>query len=255
MLTTAVQIARQAGELALSLRGQVACSDKTDGTWVTEADRALEELIRHRLSEAFPGHAVYGEEFGGAGRLNDGPCWLLDPIDGTVNYVTGLPSWGVSIGLLWDGVPEVGVFYLPVSGELFEAQRGRGAKVNGCAVRVDGRGVPDRHSLWAMNSDALQRVELQVPGMLRNLGSTAAHGCYVASAGVVAAVFDQWRTWDVAAAFCIASEAGAEARYLDGRPFAGLGDLAPDHIGDALAVGPGWAVEALLSGARVRCEP
>lgn len=251
MLAAAVQIARQAGELARSLRGAVACSDKADGTWVTEADRAVEDLIRHRLTEAFPGHDVYGEEFGGPGAIGGRHCWLLDPIDGTVNYVTGLPSWGVSIGLLQDGIPRVGVFYMPATDDLFEAQRGAGVRLNGCPVRVDQRGAPDKHSLWAMNSDALKRVEMTVPGMLRNLGSTAAHGCYVASAGVVAAVFDLWRTWDVAAALCIACEAGAEARYLDGRPLTTLADLPADHIGEALAVGPTWAVEALVEGARV----
>jgi len=248
MLAAAVQIAREAGRLALDLRGSVACSSKADGTWVTEADRAVEELVRRRLGEAFPQHPVYGEEFGGAAGVPHGWCWFVDPIDGTINYFTGLPTWGVSIGLLRDGVPHVGAVYLPVTDEMFQAEAGQGALLNGCLLRIDPQGRLHNSSLWALNSDALQSLRAEVPGVLRNLGSAAAHACYVASGALTAAVFELWRIWDIAAAFCIATEAGADIRYTDGRELGAMADLPADHEGETVVVAPPWAMDTALEG-------
>jgi myo-inositol-1(or 4)-monophosphatase len=164
----------------------------------------------------------------------------------------GIPIWGVSIGLLHEGAPVAGVFYMPELDDLFAAERGSGAFLNGSRVRPDARGVVDQNSLVAFNSDAFQELDFRTPAMLRNLGSAAAHGCYVASGSLTAAVFHLWRTWDLAAALCIAFEAGAVARYLDGTPLTSLADMPPLAAGEPMILGPECAVETLLSGVTSR---
>ena len=250
MLPVAIEIAKEAGDLALRLRGSVSHADKSDGTWVTEADRATEELIRDRLGAHFPDHRAYGEEMGGSDDLSEGCCWLIDPIDGTTNYVNGLPIWAVSLGLLRDGVPALGVVYLPMADELFAAETGGGARLNGETLRPDQRGVMDRNTLVACNSDALDALEIDLPVLRRNLGSTAAHACYVASGGVTAALFDGWYTWDIAAALCVAFEAGAVAHYVTGERLTDFAGVPADLRGEAIVIGPEFAVNAVLPQVR-----
>ena len=252
MLATAVDIAREAGRLALGRRSTVSSSEKRDGTWVTEADRDAEALIRRRLTDAFPGHSIHGEEMGG--EDTHGHCWLVDPIDGTLNYITGIPIWGVSIGLLTDGVPAAGVFYMPVTGDLFSAEAGGGAFLNGERISPDGRGVIDRNAMLAVNSDALWAYEVRSPAMIRNLGSAAIHGCYVGSGTLTAAVFLNCHAWDLAACLCIALEAGAVARWLDGSPVTTISEDGPDSARRPSIIGPEYAVEAILPALRLRAD-
>lgn len=254
MLATAIEIALEAGRFALEARGTATHTDKRDGSWVTQADRATEELIRRRLAQAFPGHGVHGEEFGAEAADGCQECWLVDPIDGTVNYVMGLPIWGVALGLMRDGVPELGVFVMPVTGDVFSAERGGGAHLNGEPIRSDRRGVMDRNSLVALNSDALQAYELHSPALVRNLGSAAAHGCYVASGSMAAALFLNCHAWDLAAALCIAMEAGAQARWLDGTPVTRLSEGGADSADRPLLIGPDFALDALLPAIHPRPE-
>jgi len=131
---------------------------------------------------------------------------------------------------------------------MFQAEAGQGALLNGCLLRIDPQGRLHNSSLWALNSDALQSLRAEVPGVLRNLGSAAAHACYVASGALTAAVFELWRIWDIAAAFCIATEAGADIRYTDGRELGAMADLPADHEGETVVVAPPWAMDTALEG-------
>src|SRR5579859_8236483 len=138
-------IARQAGAL---LRGfyekGVATEYKGDVDLVTEADRASEVLIVERLKAAFPTHGIYGEE-GTRDRLDSEYRWYVDPLDGTTNFAHGFPAFCVVLGLEHrpegtladeDGVMQAGVIYDPLRDELFLAERGRGAYLNGRRIRV-----------------------------------------------------------------------------------------------------------------------
>jgi myo-inositol-1(or 4)-monophosphatase len=129
----AITLAREAGIMATDLRqrmGRLHAKEPMD--FVTEADHAVESLVRLRVAERF-GDAVIGEENGGDAA---DPVWVVDPIDGTVNFIHGTPRWCISIALVAQGDVQVGVIYAPVEGRLFSAMRGHGAYLNGAPIRV-----------------------------------------------------------------------------------------------------------------------
>src|SRR5260370_13942405 len=103
---------------------------------VTEVALAVERMFRALIAERFPDHQVLAEEMGGAATVPSGPCWVFDPIDGTTNYAHGLPIFCASLALEIDGVPEVAAVYDPNRRELFTAERGSGAFLNGAPLRV-----------------------------------------------------------------------------------------------------------------------
>ncbi len=109
--------------------------DDADSSPVTIADRATEEAIRDALATEFPGHGIFGEEFGVAGSL-DGPAWIIDPIDGTRFFLTGYPGFGMLIGHLQAGVPQVGIVRMPALNETYVGIRGGGATLNGATIAV-----------------------------------------------------------------------------------------------------------------------
>src|SRR5436309_7747567 len=103
---------------------------------VTEVDLAVERMFRALVSERFPDHQVLAEEMGGAAAVPDGPCWVFDPIDGTTNFTHGLPIFCASLALEIGGVAEVAAVYDPTRKELFTAERGGGAFLNGRPLHV-----------------------------------------------------------------------------------------------------------------------
>ena len=105
---------------------------------VTEVDVAIERRFRAMIAARFPDHAVLGEEMGGSAAAPPGPCWVFDPIDGTTNFAHGLPIFCASLALEIDGVAEVAAVYDPTRRELFTAERGSGAFLNGRPLRVSG---------------------------------------------------------------------------------------------------------------------
>jgi myo-inositol-1(or 4)-monophosphatase len=139
-LRSAESIAREAGRLAtgfLSDRSTLGVGMKGPQDFVTKADRAVEEFIVARLSAAFPGDGFVGEEGQAAGTApKPSSIWIIDPIDGTANFVQGRDDWCVSIGFIESGVPTIGVIYHPASDELFAAAAGYGASRNGVPIHV-----------------------------------------------------------------------------------------------------------------------
>jgi myo-inositol-1(or 4)-monophosphatase len=131
----AVDVALRAGALALGMHRTLAPIEaKSAIDFCTEADRAVEQLVRQEIAERF-GDAVIGEEYGGdaADRV-----WVVDPIDGTAGYIHGTNRWCVSLAYVWNGEIEIGVIYAPADDRLFVAQRGRGATLNGRPIQVSG---------------------------------------------------------------------------------------------------------------------
>lgn len=113
----------------------VETKDDADASPVTIADRATEEAIRAALAAEFPGHGIFGEEFGTEGSL-DGPAWIIDPIDGTRFFLTGYPAFGMLIGHLQAGVPQVGVVRMPALNETYLGIKDAGATLNGAPIRA-----------------------------------------------------------------------------------------------------------------------
>jgi myo-inositol-1(or 4)-monophosphatase len=197
---------------------------------VTEADHAVESLFAGELERAFPDHAMLGEETGRRSpRVDAEYCWVLDPLDGTVNFAVEQPFFAVSLGLLRRGVPIIGWVCDPVHGERFRAVRGRGATLNESplgpsaddnAVRPVGMstGFIDR-TLRRANAEILAEI-IEHFGKFRILGSQALHLCYVAAGRFRMAVSWESKLWDDVAGALIVEESGRAYRCLDGRsPF------------------------------------
>lgn len=192
---------------------------------VTVADTEAEHLIRSILKQKSP-VGILGEEEGVSGSGGDW-LWVVDPIDGTTNFSRGIPFSAVSIGLLRNGVPVVGVVYNPFLGECFYASSGLGSYLNGEAIRAVSRNHKGRHVVF-VNSGYSPEFELcamdlseRLRGRVihRHFGSTAIEICYVAvgRADAFASIGDE--IWDYAAAACIAAEAGALLHDWQGVPW------------------------------------
>ena len=227
LLDLATDLARRAGALALEMRAGVETlatkSSPTDV--VTKADQAVERLLTAGIRSARPGDGLLGEE-GASDEGTSGLRWVVDPIDGTVNYLYGIPQWAVSIGIEDLEGTLVGVVYDPSKGELWTAIRGEGSTVNGSRLRCSAA-TTLAQSLVAtgFGYDERRRAAqaLVLPALLpavrdlRRLGAGALDLCGVA-AGRVDAYFEQGLSpWDLSAGRLIATEAGARVEGLHGK--------------------------------------
>ena len=240
LLDLALDIAREAARNAADMRSRgvsVAGTKSSDIDIVTEADRATEELIRRRVRDARPDDGFVGEE--GSDRAGtSGVRWIVDPIDGTVNYLYGLPTYAVSVAVAVHDVVEVGVVLNPATGEEWTAARGHGATRDGTPIRVRDR-VPLAQSLIATGfnyeqpvrarqAEAIARMLPQVRD-IRRAGSCALDLCAVASGLLDGYVEEGPMEWDDAAGGLIAREAGATVEVLPGASGKRLVVCAPDH--------------------------
>ena len=213
-----------------SFRRDVAVERKPDTTFVTEADRGIERLLRDRITTAFEGHGVVGEEYG-----TDTPGasvrWILDPIDGTHNYIRGIPLFGTLIGIERDSELQAGVISSPALGERWYGWRGGGAWVTG-ALRPGGprriatsriAAISDAQIVFASATD-LERSG-QAPGFRALLGEAwreRAFGDFwgytlVAEGSAEAMIEAELKIWDAAAPTLLVEEAGGRVTDFDGR--------------------------------------
>jgi myo-inositol-1(or 4)-monophosphatase len=245
MLTTAVKAARRAGNIIS--RGAreldlLTVTTKGPKDFVTEVDRAAEAAIVETLHAAYPEHAVFAEE-GTARDRNAGAehVWIIDPLDGTTNFLHGFPQYCVSIALAHKGVVTQGVIYDPVRNDLFTATRGRGAFLNDRRIRVSrrahlrealvGTGFPFRDGSYIDSYLRMMKVMMQQTAGLRRPGAAALDLAYVA-AGFYDGFFEiGLNAWDVAAGSLLVLEAGGL-----------IGDLAGEgnylHGGEVIAATP-----------------
>jgi myo-inositol-1(or 4)-monophosphatase len=230
-------IARQAGGL---LRGfyekGVATEYKGDVDLVTEADRASEQLIGERLHAAFPSHGIFGEE-GTRDRLDSEYRWYIDPLDGTTNFAHGFPAFCVSMGLERraaglasdaDGEMIAGVIYDPLRDEMFSAERGRGAWLNGRRLHVSknkelaesltATGFPSHKRHNSPNIHFYQQITLRSHGV-RRAGSAALDLAYVACGRLDGYWEFKLNPWDTSAGALLVEEAGGAITHFDGGKF------------------------------------
>ena len=226
-LGAAVQIARQAGALLLPyFHRRVAIEYKGDADLVTEADRASEAFILERLRAYFPDHAVVAEESGSHGAASR-YRWYVDPLDGTTNFAHGFPIFAVSIALEQDGEGIVGVIYDPTRDELFEAEKGGGARLNGEPLRVSRvsrlaealvtTGFPSRKRHKNPNIHLYHQLNMQSHGV-RRPGSAALDLAYVAAGRMDGFWEIHLAPWDLAAGKLLVAEAGGCVTDLLGQP-------------------------------------
>ncbi len=228
-LDTAIRAARAAGAIHLAHAEQPHTIDRksTYSDLVTEVDRLAETEIRRIILDAHPNHAILGEEEGELGSGAHDALWVVDPLDGTVNYAHGLPIYCASVGLELNGERMVGAVYDPTRDELFTAVRGGGAHLNGRRVhvsRTDHDGPPLVATGFAYdvaddqsNVALLQRV-LSEGWPVRRPGAAALDLCNVACGRMDAYWELGLKRWDAAAASLILEEAGGRVTDAQGAP-------------------------------------
>ncbi|KAL0279880.1 UNVERIFIED_CONTAM: hypothetical protein PYX00_001347 [Menopon gallinae] len=216
---------KHAGEIIKSkiwaTKSSVECKS-SDIDLVTEVDKQVETYLMTTISKRFPDHQFIGEESvgdGGKCNLTDAPTWIIDPIDGTMNFVHGYPNVCVSVGFLVNKVPEIGIIYNPVLELFFEARRGKGAKLNGNEIHASR--VTDLSKALIGYECGTSRDEEKTKNVLENisklvrrvqglraLGSAALNMAMVALGGTDAYFEFGTHAWDVAAGDLIVREAG-----------------------------------------------
>lgn len=232
-LATAVEAVIRAGDVQMSRFGAAMHIEKKGAIdLVTETDREIERDFRTLIKTRFPGHAVLGEEYSAASERNQVPefCWVFDPIDGTTNFAHGLPIFCSSLALEIDGVGVAAAVYDPNRKELFTAERGRGAWLNGAPLRVSSAStLIDSLLCTGFPYNVQQKPEelvglfahfLGISRAVRRLGSAAIDLCYVAAGRLDGFWEMHLGPWDIAAGALIVEEAGGIATHTDGTPFA-----------------------------------
>jgi myo-inositol-1(or 4)-monophosphatase len=233
-LTTAIEAVVRAGKLQMEQFGHDFRIDKKGKIdLVTEVDLAVERMFRALVAERFPDHQVLAEEMGGSATTPRGPCWVFDPIDGTTNFAHGIPIFCASLALEVDGVAEVAAVFDPNRQELFTAERGRGAYLNGRPLHVSAAAsLVDAVVVTGFPYDVHGRVE-EIVGLfgafvgearaVRRLGSAAIDLCYVAAGRMDAFWEADLKPWDMAGGALIVAEAGGRVTGMDGTSFSSRG--------------------------------
>jgi histidinol-phosphatase len=225
MRAFALELADAADAISMRHFGRpVPAVKKPDGTPVTEADQAIEQLLRERITATFPDHAVLGEEAGGVLEARR-PTWVIDPIDGTRNFMRAIPIFATLIGLIVEGVAVVGVASVPALGQRWDAACGAGARLNGSLVKVsttdrlaDAQVLHGGLDWWRQDPGAwdLLGTLADRAGRTRGFGDFWIH--LLVAGGMADVALDRdLRPWDIAALDCIVNEAGGRATAWDGR--------------------------------------
>jgi myo-inositol-1(or 4)-monophosphatase len=231
-LATAIDIVLRAGDIQLKHFGQdYRVTKKGTIDLVTEVDLEVEHMCRRVLGERFPTHAILAEELGGSAAPSGAGehCWIFDPIDGTTNYAHGLPIFCAALGLEIAGRVEVAAVYDPTRKELFTAERGSGAYLNGARMRVSSAvELVESVLVTGFPYDIHQHPD-EILGLfgafvtkaraVRRLGSAALDLCYVAAGRLDGFWEARLKPWDTAAASLLVEEAGGRVSGIDGAPF------------------------------------
>ena len=236
-LAFALDVARRGGRIALAHFGRdPEARRKSDGTWVTEADWAVESQIRLRIARTFPNHNVLGEEegltaAGGGEPLPDAPTWVVDPIDGTNNYMAGIPIWATLVGLRVDDQSVVGVAHAPALEETYDGAIGHGARMNGEVIQVDPiHSLSEATCLFADPREFSEHgrgkaFEEICAGTFRNRGLGDFWGHMLVARGAAHVMLEpELKLWDVAALQPILSEAGGRMTDFAGASWTKAGD-------------------------------
>jgi len=216
-LTEISRIATETGSelLALFQAGNSGGEIKSDHTLVTAADRQADALIQGMIRKRYPGEGILSEEQE-TRYPETSHAWVIDPLDGTVNFSRGLHYWGIAIAHMVDGYPHHGAIYFPTVDELYTAARGKGAHLNGKSLSLEGDPSGEFFPLFVHCSRMHQRYTVRTRYKKRSLGAAAYHLCLVAKGKAALALESTPRIWDFAAAWLIIEEAGGVIRTLEG---------------------------------------
>lgn len=245
LVNIAVQAARDAGRVIVRYMNRmegIAVAEKQRHDFVSQVDREAEEAIVRVIRRAHPDHAILAEEGGrSAGRRGSEVEWVVDPLDGTTNFLRDFPHFAISIGVREGGRPTQGVVYDPVREELFVASRGRGALLNDRRLRVNERkglkdsllatGFPFRERALLKHYMAMFEALFTEAADVRRAGSAALDLAYVAAGRVDGFWEFGLKAWDMTAGTVLIREAGgAVTDFTGGENFLERGDIAAGSI-------------------------
>ena len=226
-LTPMQELAREAGGLLMADFGKVAIEYKGEADLVTKADRASEKLIVEQIRQRWPKHDLIGEE-GSRNETGSDYRWYVDPLDGTTNFAHGYPVFCVSMALEHKGERIAGVIFDPTRNDMFTAEKGSGATLNGNAIQVSktrrlqesliATGFPSHKRHKNPNIHFYHQLTLRSHGV-RRAGSAALDLCYVACGRYDAFWEFNLNSWDTAAGVLIVQEAGGQVTNFSGGPF------------------------------------
>ncbi len=227
-LETAIKAARHAGQAIARLYPRTRdIRVKGFRDLVTDGDMASEQAVVELIQTRFPEHDILSEE-AGAGDLTSEYTWIIDPLDGSTNYAHHHPVFAVSVGLLRNGEPLIGVIYNPLSNEIFVAQKGAGATVNDQPIHTSSTVKLENAMIavdWGHTNEVRKQMLAYVEpillrcGTLRAMGSAALATAYVAAGWLDAYFQTGLKPWDVAAGILLIKEAGGQCTTLKGEPY------------------------------------
>ena len=230
-LDFAKALAREVGILAREMQKNLGrVEQKGHQDYVSEVDRNIEAMIRDKVIEAFPGDVMLGEELGG--QIGDS-LWVVDPIDGTSNFVRGQSFWCVSISYLRDGKPVVGVIYAPATDELFYTQAGQGAFCNGAPMRVkkvnnESEAVIEMD--WSPSESPEELISMLAKFLKAGFEFHRSGSCALCLANVANGKMDAYwevftKPWDALAGYLLVKEAGGQTNDFESNLFENQGNL------------------------------
>lgn len=216
-----MEVIHGAGEKALAYYGKGNTQVKFDEDLVTEAELTLTEFFQLQLHSQFPEHQVFGNtrEIEKYTHESKRYLWVFDALDGVANFQAGIPIWGISLALLENFWPIFGVFYMPVTNDLFHAHAGDKAHWREKQIRISYQQDINDESLLLTSSRFHLHYKTTFPGKIRDLGCTSAHLCYVAAGRAEGAIISNESYQDLAAARVIIEAAGGRIYRMDGREF------------------------------------
>jgi myo-inositol-1(or 4)-monophosphatase len=205
----------ECGQIARGHFRNVNASQKADRSFVTAADLEIEHFLVERLSTQYPTCGIIGEELTRS-NLDREYVWAIDPIDGTGAFVHGLPIWGISLGLLRNGMPYYGMFYMPIPDELYWNEPDGAAFFNEKPIQVIDQRAWDSEDWIAVPSNTHRRYMIDFLGKARSFGSSVADICAVARGSALGSLLTRCAIWDLAAGLAILNAAGGVYSGLSG---------------------------------------
>lgn len=239
MLNIAIRAARKAGNIIAKhyeYRDNIETTEKGASDYVTNVDKAAEQAIIDTIRASYPDHSIITEESGVLTGKDNDIQWIIDPLDGTTNFVKGLPHFSVSIAIRVKNRTEVGVVYDPIKNELFTAIRGSGAKLNDLRLRIESKrdlsgtvlatGFPFKQPKYMPTHFAIMNALIEDCADFRRTGSAALDLCYLAANRVDGFFEIGLKAWDIAAGELIVREAGGIVTdFLGGHQYLNAGHL------------------------------
>lgn len=228
MLETAIVAARLGGQHAMEKMSYTKISVKNENEIVTETDSQSQQIIIERIKQTYPDHGFIGEEgsegniFKQSPRTSEPFWWVIDPIDGTNNFASGIPVFTVSVALVYEGKPVVGVVFEPATESMFTATERTESQLNGRKISASRKKL-DKFTHIGLDNHFDEKIpswvqDIMLKARFRNLGTTALHLVYVANGGFAATIINTPKLWDIAAGALLVESAGGVFTNWEGNP-------------------------------------